>query len=782
MTWTGVRNTVVAYPTAFSAYQSVYAFTGVLATTNAGGSSECLTQTDFSATTYTLPTLTTRANHPVLTQTLVTGGKNLSDDPFGYRHQMWCKGYWLDADFYKANYPGVKALQECSFGVAPLVSANEAQAATIFSTVSSTSHELGAAPASVGAEAALASAPSEIESSSTMLHIPLTVPAASSGLLAGNAMPASVAPKVAVATTMPADATGAASGKNSDSSNIDNAGQSGSRTGSPGDTANTGHTGNAGTPDKTGNIDSPGKAGNAPSVSNTEASSSTGIPESGPKSVAVGGPTGKPDVNSGAHSSGGGGAPKQVDASNNDIAGSAGRPQGDIVSGTATVQPGPLPSASGSAPAPAQVSQQQQQQGNGGASKGPGNADNSHAGKAGDDQGGIVLGTQTLRAAPALSTGDHISNQAPVSQQQPQQNSQALVVGGVTSIIPRPNAAPASTHAGQQDAGVYSGASGSGSGSESGSNPNGSDDKPSTAAAHATSEQAPAPAPVLTLNGTPHTAASSAFVISGQTLAPSHPVVTLVAPAGSSDEGQPTVLSLLPSGSGIAVGPVGDNGEGDRNGGLASSRITFNVPATASASGASAGANKITMANRPYAANEQGVYTIADQTLSPGGSTIMVSGTPISLGSAMVSSTSGPDAETTGETGNTVAPSQQAYVIGSQTLTPGGTPVTAAGTTYILASNGASAVVDGKTVTVSSATASVNESGANASGGLGGFIASGLGASATSVAATIAATGATPTGSPTMYTPGSSGGLTCNVRVRLTLRVAGVVAGVMFWS
>lgn len=341
--------------------------------------------------------------------------------------------------------------------------------------------------------------------------------------------------------------------------------------------------------------------------------------------------------------------------------------------------------------------------------------------------------------------------EATTAPQQPA--SQALVIGGTTSFISNPSSAAAQPAMAPQH----------GAGSQEVASNQGSSNAGQVQAAPTTSAVA-----VLHINNTPVTGTSNVFVVAGQTLAPSNPVVT-VGDSGSGSGAIPgsTVLSLLPSGRGVvahAINPTGDTPN-------AVSTIAISTPTPTPAPNlapestqptTAAPPSVITLAGQAYTANTAGVYDVGGQSLAPGGSAIDMEGTRVSLGAipTVPAATSSSRAVVTLAGQVYTANMAGAYSIAGQRLAPGGPAVTlsagtavgtAAATVYSLASNEADIVVDGVTSTISTAA------GSSDSTGMGGYIASGLGPAATTSTGTDIGTGVgvatTPTG--TAYIPSS---------------------------
>ncbi|TKA68397.1 hypothetical protein B0A49_10641, partial [Cryomyces minteri] len=193
------------------------------------------------------------------------------------------------------------------------------------------------------------------------------------------------------------------------------------------------------------------------------------------------------------------------------------------------------------------------------------------------------------------------------------------------------------------------------------------------------------PAPILTVGGRTYTAnAGSSYVIAGQTLTPGG-VITVSG----------TTISLAPSAANIVVNGV---------------KQTLASPATITAPPV------LTIGGMTYTANTGTTYTIASQTLTPGG-VITVSGTVISLTPsataivvnsvtttlfpAGVVTTSAP-LLTVGASTYT-ANAGTTFTIGGQTLTPGGV-ITVSGTIISLSASATIAVVGTVTETLFPAT------------------------------------------------------------------------------
>jgi hypothetical protein len=171
------------------------------------------------------------------------------------------------------------------------------------------------------------------------------------------------------------------------------------------------------------------------------------------------------------------------------------------------------------------------------------------------------------------------------------------------------------------------------------------------------------------------------FVISGQTLAPGAPAITVSG----------TTLSLASSGSVLVV-----NG--------ASS--TIKLPAVPAMTPPA-----LTVGNSVFPAldNPPNTFVIAGQTLVPGGSAITASGTTLSLASSasfllidgVTSAFSNPAAPTIHLGDDVFAPTSASptlsFVIGNQPLVPGGSAITFSGTTVSLAPSASFVVVNGVT-------------------------------------------------------------------------------------
>lgn len=139
----------------------------------------------------------------------------------------------------------------------------------------------------------------------------------------------------------------------------------------------------------------------------------------------------------------------------------------------------------------------------------------------------------------------------------------------------------------------------------------------------------------------------------------------------------------------------------------------------------------ITIAGTIVTPNAAGVYTVASQTLIPGGSAIRVSGTPYALAPlasyTAIESTiyaSGPTGvlilPTLTIDGSAITPNAASeYIVRTQMIVPGGPAVTISGKPYSLAP-AASFIVEGGTTEILAVQTSVV--------GLGGYIISGFGA------------------------------------------------------
>lgn len=116
----------------------------------------------------------------------------------------------------------------------------------------------------------------------------------------------------------------------------------------------------------------------------------------------------------------------------------------------------------------------------------------------------------------------------------------------------------------------------------------------------------------------------------------------------------------------------------------------------------------LTIGGNAYTANQASQYIIGGQTLSPGGSTILVNGAPYSLAPAAapapsiagnlgaVTSSGNPVLTINGKAYTADSASQ--YVIGSQTLIPGGPTVTINNVPYSLPSNPTAVISGGQTI------------------------------------------------------------------------------------
>ena len=182
-------------------------------------------------------------------------------------------------------------------------------------------------------------------------------------------------------------------------------------------------------------------------------------------------------------------------------------------------------------------------------------------------------------------------------------------------------------------------------------------------------------------NGQNNHMPSPTFVVSGQTLAPGAPAITVSG----------TTLSLAAAGSVLVV-----NGASSTIQSPAFPNITPPV---------------LTIGNSVFSAldSPRNSFVIAGQTLVPGGSAITASGTTLSLASLAsllvvdgVTSVIPDPAALTINVGNEVfapisAPSGPSFVVGDQSLIPGGPAITVSGTTLSLAPFASFIIVDGTT-------------------------------------------------------------------------------------
>ncbi|KAG9185632.1 hypothetical protein G6011_06963 [Alternaria panax] len=171
------------------------------------------------------------------------------------------------------------------------------------------------------------------------------------------------------------------------------------------------------------------------------------------------------------------------------------------------------------------------------------------------------------------------------------------------------------------------------------------------------------------------------FIVSGQTLAPGAPAITVSG----------TTLSLASSGSVLVV-----NGASST---IRSPAVPDSTPPA------------LTVGNSVFSAfdNPRNTFVIAGQTLVPGGSAITAFGTTLLLASSAsfllvdgaTSVVLGTDAPTI-NVGNSVfapitAPSGRQFIIGDQSLIPGGPAITFSGTALSLAPFASFVIVDGVT-------------------------------------------------------------------------------------
>ena len=193
----------------------------------------------------------------------------------------------------------------------------------------------------------------------------------------------------------------------------------------------------------------------------------------------------------------------------------------------------------------------------------------------------------------------------------------------------------------------------------------------------------PSASPVITVGSSTVTADSAShFVIGTQTLAPGGPAITHSG----------TVLSLPPSGAGVAIGP-------------STQVVQPAVPTPA-----------ITVAGSTVTANSASQFVVGSQTLTPGGPAITHSGTVVSLApsaSAVViagktqdlippMATPPPSITIGGQVITANAASQ--FQIGGQTLKPGAAPIIANGQTLSLARSEPVIVVNGQTQNIARPT------------------------------------------------------------------------------
>ncbi|KAH8624160.1 hypothetical protein IG631_20899 [Alternaria alternata] len=182
-------------------------------------------------------------------------------------------------------------------------------------------------------------------------------------------------------------------------------------------------------------------------------------------------------------------------------------------------------------------------------------------------------------------------------------------------------------------------------------------------------------------NGQNNHMPSPTFVVSGQTLAPGAPAITVSG----------TTLSLAAAGSVLVL-----NGASSTIQSPAFPNITPPI---------------LTVGNSVFSAldSSRNSFVIAGQTLVPGGSAITASGTTLSLASSAsflvvdgVTSVIPDPAALTINVGNEVfapisAPSGPSFVVGDQSLIPGGPAITVSGTTLSLAPFASFIIVDGTT-------------------------------------------------------------------------------------
>lgn len=183
------------------------------------------------------------------------------------------------------------------------------------------------------------------------------------------------------------------------------------------------------------------------------------------------------------------------------------------------------------------------------------------------------------------------------------------------------------------------------------------------------------------------------FVVSGQTLAPGAPAITVSG----------TTLSLAPSGSVLVV-----NG--------ASS--TIQIPAVPAVTPPT-----LTVGDSVFPAfdNPRNTFVIAGQTLVPGGSAITASGTTFSLASSasfvlvngVTSVIANPAAPTLNVGNNVFTPISASpgisFVVGDEPLVPGGPAITFSGTTISLAPSASFVVVNGVTSSLAIPTPQVGK-------------------------------------------------------------------------
>jgi uncharacterized protein YodC (DUF2158 family) len=214
------------------------------------------------------------------------------------------------------------------------------------------------------------------------------------------------------------------------------------------------------------------------------------------------------------------------------------------------------------------------------------------------------------------------------------------------------------------------------------------------------------PAPVLTL--TADSGSASRYVVGDQTLKPGRPAITISGTPVSLDP-QATALLVGSSTMPIAIVPYRED-QAQQQG----AQLAGKPPAT------------LTLAGTTATLNSDSEYVIADQTLKPGGSAIIVSGTPISLapqatavvvGSSTIPIAVAPNREDEdgAQSPGTLPPSltlagttatlnsASEYIIAGQTLKPGGPAITVSGTHISLASQ-ATAVIIGSSTSILATT------------------------------------------------------------------------------
>jgi hypothetical protein len=178
------------------------------------------------------------------------------------------------------------------------------------------------------------------------------------------------------------------------------------------------------------------------------------------------------------------------------------------------------------------------------------------------------------------------------------------------------------------------------------------------------------------------------FVVSGQTLAPGAPAITVSG----------TTLSLAPSGSALIINGVTST--------LATPAPPTIMPTT------------LTIGNEIFSPlhSAERPIVVAGQTLAPGGPAITISGTILSLApsasfvvvNGATSNIANPAAPTITVGGGVFSAAQASsapiFVIGGQSLAPGGSAITVSGTTLSLAPSAAFVVVNGVISTIASPT------------------------------------------------------------------------------